>query len=47
LGWAGNVTLCGKEGMDTDCWWGNLKERDYLQDTGVNEDRNFNCHTSL
>jgi hypothetical protein len=28
-GMAGNVTLWGKEGMDTGCWWGNLKERDY------------------
>jgi len=35
LGWAGNVTLWAKGGMDTGCWWGNLKERDYLQDTDV------------
>jgi len=30
--------MCHEEGrrkMHTGLWWGNLKERDYLQDTGV------------
>jgi hypothetical protein len=35
LGLAQNIALWGKEGMDTGCWWGNLKERDYLQNTYV------------
>jgi hypothetical protein len=25
----------GRGGMHTGVWWGNLKERDYLEDSGV------------
>jgi len=37
MGWAGRVVRMGRVEVYTGFWWGNLKERDYLEDPGVNE----------
>jgi hypothetical protein len=34
--WAGHVTRMGRREVYTWCWWGNLSERDHLEDLGVN-----------
>jgi len=34
--WAGHVGPKGKGEAYTGCWWGNLRERDHLEDPGVN-----------
>jgi hypothetical protein len=33
--WAGHVALWGREEAYTRIWWGNLRERDHLEDPGV------------
>jgi hypothetical protein len=33
--WAGNVSLWGRGEVYTGLWWGNLKERDHLEDPCV------------
>jgi hypothetical protein len=35
---AGHVarTVLGAEEMRTGCWWGDMRERDHLEDLGVN-----------
>jgi hypothetical protein len=33
--WAGHVARMGREEVHTGFWWGNLKERDHLEDGGV------------
>jgi hypothetical protein len=33
--WAGHVARMGRAGMYTGFWWRNLRERDHLEDTGV------------
>jgi len=33
--WAGNVARMGNGDVCTEFWWGNLKERDHLEDSGV------------
>ena len=33
--WAGHVACMGERRSDTEFWWGNLRERDHLEDTGV------------
>jgi hypothetical protein len=36
MGWACcTQTLCGRREIHTGFWWGNLKEKDYLEDLGV------------
>jgi len=32
----GNVARIGRGEMHTEFWWGNLKDRDYLEDLGLN-----------
>ena len=34
MSWVGHVARVGVE-VYTECWWGNLKERDHLEDPGV------------
>jgi len=34
LRWAGHVALCGRGEVYTGFWWGNLRERDNLEDPG-------------
>ena len=34
--WAGHVAPKGKGEAYTGFWWGNLRERDHLEDPGVN-----------
>jgi hypothetical protein len=36
MSWAGHVTCSGRREVCTEFWWGNLKERDHLEDIGVN-----------
>ena len=33
--WAGHVARVGREEVYTGFWWGNLRERDHLDDPGV------------
>ena len=33
--WAGHVACIGREGACKRVWWGNLRERDHLEDPGV------------
>jgi hypothetical protein len=33
--WAGHVERMGRGDVHTGFWWGNMKERDLLEDTGV------------
>ena len=33
--WVEHVTRMGREEMDTECWWGNLREREHLGDPDV------------
>ena len=33
--WAGHVARMGREEVYTEFWWGNLKERERLEDAGV------------
>jgi len=33
--WAGHVACMGRGEVYTECWWGNLRERDYLGDPGL------------
>jgi hypothetical protein len=33
--WAGNVARMGRGAMHTGFWWGNLRGRDHLEDTGI------------
>jgi hypothetical protein len=35
LRWAGHVERMGKEEFYTGFWWGSLRERDHLEDSGV------------
>ena len=32
----GNIARMGREEVYTGFWWGNLRERDHLEDPGVN-----------
>ena len=32
---AKHVALMGETEMPTKCWWGNVRERDHLEDLGV------------
>jgi len=34
--WAGHVARMGRRKAYTGFWWGNLRERDHLEDPGVN-----------
>jgi hypothetical protein len=34
--WAGHVALVGRGEVYTGFWWGNLRERDHLEDTDLN-----------
>jgi len=34
--WAGHVARMGRREAYTGFWWGNLRERDHLEDPGVN-----------
>ena len=33
--WAGHVARMGRGGVHNVFWWGNLRERDHLEDPGV------------
>jgi hypothetical protein len=33
--WVGHVAPMGSEEVYIGAWWGNLRERDYLEDTGI------------
>jgi hypothetical protein len=33
--WEGHVALCRRGEVYTECWWGNLRERDHFEDPGV------------
>jgi len=33
--WVGNVMLMGRREVHTGFWWGNLRERDHLEDPGA------------
>ena len=35
MGWTGRVARMGRVEVYTSFWWGNLKERDYLEERGV------------
>ena len=35
--WAGHVARMGRGEAYTECRWGNLRERDHLEDPGVND----------
>jgi hypothetical protein len=35
IGWVGHVTRMGESRMYKGFWWGNLRERDHLEDAGV------------
>jgi hypothetical protein len=35
--WAGNVAHMGRKEVPTGFWWGNLRERDHLEDPGLDE----------
>jgi len=37
LGWAGHVARMGRGEAYTGFWWGNLRERDQLEDKGIDE----------
>ena len=37
LRWAGNAALMGRGEVHTRFWWGNLREEDHLEDTGIDE----------
>jgi hypothetical protein len=36
MGWVGNAARMGRQ-VYTGFWWGNLRERDKLEDPGINE----------
>jgi len=33
--WVGHVARIGRGDVYTEFWWGNLRERDHLEDSGV------------
>jgi hypothetical protein len=35
--WAGHVACMGRGEVYTEFWWGNLRERNHLEDTAVDE----------
>ena len=35
IGWAGHVARMGDRAVHTGFWWGDVMERDHLEDTGV------------
>jgi hypothetical protein len=35
MGWAGHVERMGRGVVYTGLWWGNLRERDHMEDTGI------------
>jgi len=35
MGWVGHVAHMGRGEVYTGIWWGNLSERDHLEDPGV------------
>jgi hypothetical protein len=35
MSWAGHVVLCGRVEVHIGFWWGNLREKDHLEDSGV------------
>jgi len=35
MGWAGHVGLMGEGEAYTEFWWGNLRERNHLEDPGI------------
>jgi len=35
MGWAGYVERMGAREVHTGFWWGNLKERDHMEDPGL------------
>jgi len=35
--WTGHVARKGRDETNTEFWWGNLRERDHLRDTSVDE----------
>ena len=37
MGWVGYVARMGRGEVYTGFWWGNLRERDHLEDPGVDE----------
>ena len=37
LRWAGHVARMGRVEVYTGFWWGNLRERDHLEDPGIQE----------
>jgi hypothetical protein len=41
MGWAGYVARRGNVQVHKGFWWGNLRERDHLEDSGVEEDDNI------
>jgi len=38
--WTGNVEICGTTEVHTEYWWGDLRERDHLEDPGERLDDN-------
>jgi hypothetical protein len=37
MGWAGHVAHMGRVEAYTRFWWGNLRERDHLENPGVDD----------
>jgi hypothetical protein len=37
MGWTENVTRMREWKAHIEFWWGNLRERDYLEDPGIDE----------
>jgi hypothetical protein len=35
MGWAGHLASSGKVVVYTEIWWGNLSEKDHMEDQGV------------
>jgi hypothetical protein len=35
--WAGHVAYMGKRGVYSRFWWGNMKEKDHFEDTGIDK----------
>jgi len=40
--WAGHVACMGRGEVYIGLWWGNMRERDHLEDQGVEWDDNIN-----